>query len=64
MKLWKKVKISSNNTDPGTEVVPLWRVLSMLEDIASKADYPSEEIKFLCKEYAKIMVIDSSRAYE
>ncbi len=50
--------------NPGIEVVPLWRVLSMLEDIASKANYSSEEIRFLCEEYAKIMAIDSFRAYE
>ena len=49
--------------NPGTEVIPLWRVLSMLEHIESKANNP-QEILSLCKEYSKIMAIDSFRAYE
>lgn len=43
----------------GLEVVPLWRVLLMLEHIESKANSP-QEILSLCKAYSKIMALDSS----
>lgn len=56
LKLWRKV-------EPGTEVIPLWRVLSMLEHIESKADNP-QEVLSLCKEYSQIMIIDSFRFFE
>ena len=56
LKLWRKV-------EPGTEVIPLWRVLSMLEHIESKADSP-QEVLSLCKEYSQIMIIDSFHFYE
>lgn len=45
------------------EVIPLWRVLSMLEHIESEANN-SQKILSLCKQYSKIMAIDSFRAYE
>lgn len=45
------------------EVIPLWRVLSMLEHIKSNANN-SQEILSLCEQYSKIMAIDSFRAYE
>lgn len=56
-------KIKQHEDHKSIEVIPLWRVLSMLEHIESEANN-SQEILSLCKQYSKIMAIDSFRAYE
>lgn len=65
MTIYKKIDkaLKQHENYKNIEVIPLWRVLLMLEHIESNANN-SQEILSLCKQYSKIMAVDSFRAYE